>query len=159
MLGSPVIWNEDNQILADTIKMVIKNKIHSFDAYNNSFVIQLADTINLDKFNQIKGKTMKGYFEDNKLYMVDIDGNAESVYFIYEDSKEENELMGVNIGKGSGMRVYFEEKKIKKITTFNNPEFFADDIDNISKEKRLLKGFNNRFYQRPLMPNDIFILK
>lgn len=159
MLGSPVIWNEDNQILADTIKMVIKNKIHSFDAYNNSFVIQLADTINLDKFNQIKGKTMKGYFEDNKLYMIDIDGNAESVYFIYEDSKEENELMGVNIGKGSGMRVYFEEKKIKKITTFNNPEFFADDIDNISQEKRLLKGFNNRFYQRPLMPKDIFILK
>lgn len=156
MTGNPVIWNEKNQIISDTFKLIIKNKIYSFDGYFNSMVIQLADTIDLDKYNQIKGKSMKGYFDDNKLYLVDINGNSESIYYIYEDSEKGNEILGVNIGKGSDMRVYFENKKIKKITTINNPEFFADDIDNIPKGERFFKDFINRFNERPLMPKDVF---
>jgi len=52
---------------------------------HNSFIVNTEDADSTN-FNQIKGKVITGYFKDNKLNSMFVDGNAESVYYVKEDS-------------------------------------------------------------------------
>lgn len=159
MTGRPIMWSEENQISSDTITMNIGKKyIYSIDVFPKAFVIQNADTLSDKRFNQIYGKRLKGFFDKNKLYLVEVYGNAQSIYYIWEEKKgQKPELMGINVGSGSEMKIYVEKNKIKKITTITDPVFFTDDEAKVTEEEKFMKGFQWRIKERPLKPEDIFI--
>ncbi|MDR0970991.1 MAG: hypothetical protein LBM25_01225 [Bacteroidales bacterium] len=160
MLGRPILWSEENQITADTIIMNVgDNAIYSLDVFPKAFVIQDADTTQEnERFNQIFGKRMKAFFDRNKLYLIEVYGNAQSVYYIFEEEKDKPiQLLGINVGSGSEMKIYVKKNKIQKITTLNDPVFFTDDEEKVSKEEKILKGFIWRIEERPLKKEDIFI--
>lgn len=159
MTGSPVVWDKETEISSDTIRVLIKNEIYNLKAYYNAFLIQIADTMYSDRHNQVKGREIEGYFEDNNIYLLEVNGNSQLLYYIYEEKDDENELIGINIGEGSEMKIYFEDKKINKLTTINKPNFYADDIDNIPESERFLKGYKNRFDKRPKSPEEVFDLE
>lgn len=160
MLGRPIIWSEESQITADTIIMNVGEKyVYSVDIFPRAFLIQDADTLSdTNRYNQIYGKRMKAFFNRNKLYLVEVYGNAQSIYYIWEEEKNKSpKLMGVNIGTGSEMKIYISKNKINKITTITNPVFFTDDEEKIKEEEKTLKGFEWRIEERPLKPEDVFI--
>lgn len=159
MTGRPIMWSDENQISADTIVMNIGKKyIYSIDLFPKAFVIQDADTLSDNRYNQIYGKKMKGFFDKNKLYLVHVYGNAQSIYYIWEEKKDQKpELIGINIGSGSEMNIYVEKNKIKTITTITNPVFFTDDEEKVTQEETVMKGFEWRIKERPMKPEDIFI--
>lgn len=41
-------------------------------------IVNQMDTV---KFNQIKGRNMIGHMQNNELYLVDVDGNGETLYY------------------------------------------------------------------------------
>jgi lipopolysaccharide export system protein LptA len=159
MLNEPIMWSEESQITADSIIISIGKKyIYTIEMLPRAFLIQDADTLSDDRYNQIYGKRMKGFFDKNKLYLVEVYGNAQSIYYIWEEEKGKSpKLLGVNIGTGSQMRIYISRNKINKITTISDPSFFTDDEDKISEEEKRLKGFSWRIKERPNKPEDIFI--
>ena len=159
MLGRPIMWSEESQITADSIIMNIgKKDIYSVELFPKAFLIQDADTLSDKRYNQIYGKRMKGFFEKNKLYLVEVYGNAQSIYYIWEESKDKpNELLGINVGTGSQMKIYISKNKINRITTLTDPVFFTDDEDNLTIEEKEIKGFEWRVKERPLSPMDVFI--
>ncbi|MDD3667317.1 MAG: OstA-like protein [Bacteroidales bacterium] len=159
MLDRPIMWSEENQITADTIIMNIGKKyIYSAEMFPKAFVIQDADSLSEERYNQIYGKRMKAFFNKNKLYLVEVYGNAQSIYYIWEEEKDKApKLLGINVGSGSEMKIYVSKNKIRKITTITNPVFFTDDEENVKEEDKKLKGFEWRIKERPLKPEDIFI--
>ncbi|MDD2191692.1 MAG: OstA-like protein [Bacteroidales bacterium] len=159
MLGRPILWSEESQITADSIIMNIgKKSIYSVEMFPRAFVIQDADSLSDTRYNQIYGKRMKGFFDKNNLYLVEVYGNAQSVYYIWEENKDKpDELLGINVGKGSDMKIYISKKKIDRITTLTDPVFFTDDEEKLTSEEKELKGFEWRIKERPLNPMDIFI--
>ena len=48
---------------------------------------QDADSLSEERYNQIYGKKMKAFFNKNKLYLVEVYGNAQSIYYIWEEEK------------------------------------------------------------------------
>lgn len=159
MLGRPIIWSEESQITGDTIIMNIGKKyIYSVDIFPKAFVIQDADSLSENRYNQMYGKRMKAFFTKNKLYLVEVYGNAQSIYYIWEEIKNQpDELLGINVGTGSQMKIYISKNKINRITTLSNPIFFTDDEDKLSSEEKQLKGFEWRINERPISPMDVFI--
>lgn len=159
MLGRPILWSEESQISSDTIIMNIGNNyIYSVEIFPKAFIIQDADSLSEHRYNQIFGKKIKGFFDKNKLYLVEVYGNAQSIYYIWEESKDKpNELLGINIGQGSEMKIYISQNKIDRITTISDPEFFTDDEEELSSEEKKIKGFEWRKEERPLSPMDVFI--
>src|SRR5574344_808434 len=160
MIGRPILFNDDNQLTADTIVLSIgKHSIYSALMYPNPFVAQNADTLTQGRYNQVSGRRMKGFFDKhNNLYLVEVHGNAQSIYYLWDEKKNKpKDLMGLNVGQGSEMRIYVEKKKIKKITTITNPVFFAADEERVSKDEKFLKGFQWRDTERPKTKEDIFI--
>ncbi len=85
LFHSPVLWSDDLQITGDT--MEITNTAQGLDkllVYENSMLI---DRVDSTQYNQIKGRRLTGYFRDNELYEVYIEGNGQSLYFAMEERR------------------------------------------------------------------------
>jgi lipopolysaccharide export system protein LptA len=150
LINSPVMWSEGNQFLADTIRIFIKNEqISEIHYINNASVF--ADVFEEQNFNQIKGNYMIGYFADNQLQTVFVDGSAECLYYIQEENKD---LIGIQKSTSAQMRVFFEENKVQIIRFYEDvkgklyPEELLQDV--------LLQDFIWLDEYRPKIKEDIF---
>lgn len=151
MLQKPVLWTEKNQMTADTIRIYTGDKtIKLLRLYNTSFIINKDSTTT---FNQVKGKNMTGHFADNRLVRIDVDGNAETIYYIREDNKE---MIGINKAKGSRMSLYVDDNKIDRITYFDRPDGNLFPEKDVAADQRLLKDFQWLPERRPATWIDIF---
>jgi hypothetical protein len=147
----PVLWTGQNQLTADTIKILTgKNSVRQIFMYSTAFIVSRDTTTT---YNQIRGKNMIGYFVDNELSSIDVNGNAETVYYVREDDKN---LMGVNKAAGSRMRLYLADSKIRQIVYYDKPAGNMFPDKEVPADQRLLKGFNWRALARPFNKEDIF---
>jgi len=151
MYRMPVLWSGKNQLTADTVKILTgKNSIREIFMNGTAFIVS-KDTS--ENYNQIRGKNMVGHFVNNELSSIDVNGNAETVYYVREDNKA---LIGVNKAAGSRMRLYVHDSKIVQIVYFDKPAGNMFPLKKIPEDQRILKGFNWRFTSRPLHKDDIF---
>ena len=151
LFKKPVLWSGKNQMTGDTIQIFTGDKsIKLFKLTNTAFIISKDST---QSFNQIKGKNMTGHFSKNRLVQIDVDGNAETVYYIREDNKER---IGINMAKGSRMRLYVDDNKLNRITYFDKPDGDLFPEKDVPADKKVLKGFEWLEKRRPLSWIDIF---
>ncbi len=153
---NPVLWNIGNQMTGDTIHLISnveKEQLDSLKVFNNAFLIS-KDTIgDSNGFNQIKGQTLIGLFEDNKLYNVDIIKNAEKIYY---SRNEENELIGIDKSMSGQINIKIIDNTIEEIRLLQQIDGTLSPQskfpDNISK----FKGFDWREEERPKSVEDLF---
>lgn len=148
----PILWTEENQLTADTIHLKTGNgKIYSMYLVNTAFIISSVDTI---RFNQIKGKTMTGYFRNNELYKVTVDGNSETIYFAQDDK---NAFVGINKAEASAMLIFIKDKTFERISFLSSPTATFYPMEDLKKEESFLKDFIWKEDQRPKNKNEIFL--
>jgi len=154
LLKDPVLWSDENQLTADSMWMYISdNRIDSMALFNMAFIISRDST---ESYNQIKGKKMKAYFRDNQLYRINVQGNAETIYYIRE---EDLQLIGINKTISSNMAIMLEDRKVKRINYLTQPEAVLYPEKDLTKEDQFLKDFKWITGQRPADRNGIFIWK
>jgi hypothetical protein len=118
--------------------------------YNSAFIISRDTT---DTFNQIKGKTMIAYFKNNELSSINVNGNAQTVYFIRE---EDGYLIGVNLAESSTMFIRVNKNEIQNISYQTAPEEVMYPPEKVSNQQTVLKGFSWQEYLRPKNKLDIY---
>lgn len=164
MFGNPILWNGNNQITGESIKMYTKNEsIEKVEVIGNAFIYSKDDTLAI---NQVSGKLITAYLEDGKLYKAHVNGNALSVYFVEEESdstktEKSKEYVGINRAESSELQIYFEDKnKIKKIsmTPSSNGVMYTPDKVSQTKITRL-DGYADYEYMRPSDQYDIYNYK
>ena len=144
MYDDPVLWSDNNQMVADTISMTMANgRIDKMYMDSKAFVTSI--TVE-DYFNQVKGRKMIAFFKNSKLSQVDVNGNGESIYF--ELQEEDSLVMGMNKVLCSDMRLRFDEQKISDIT-FYAPDGAFIPFHEINPENTRLSEFSWRDYERP----------
>ena len=149
---SPVIWSGKNQLSADTIRLFTVNKQVSKMVMYSTALIVSRDT--LENFNQVKGKLMTAFFKDNKLIRINVDGSAESLYYVRE---EDHLLIGVNKAISSSMIIYMDDlQKVKKITWIQKPTNVLYPERVLPAEEKRLRDFKWVETGRPLKKADIF---
>ncbi len=158
MFYSPILWSEVNQLTADTMLLYMKNrKIDKMDMLNNSFIISkdtLASKKDSLQYNQIKGKNMRAFFVDNKIYKVNVKGNAQTVYYVYSDNNKE--IVGINRAECSSMLIFINNNKVKSITFQAKPDATLFPMKDVKLSEFLLKDFVWREKERPHRLLDIF---
>ncbi len=149
---SPVIWSGKNQLTADTIKIFTANKeVARLEMYSTSFIISRDST---DSFNQVKGRNMTGLFRKNQIYRINVDGSAESLYYVREDNRA---LIGVNKAIASNLIIYMDEaSKIRKITWIKKPVSTLYPLRDLPIEEKRLRDFKWIETGRPLKKDDVF---
>jgi lipopolysaccharide export system protein LptA len=151
MYRMPVLWSGQNQITADTIRILTgENRLRKIYMNSTAFIVS-QDTIS--SYNQIRGKNMVGHFVNNELTSIDVNGNAETVYYVREENKA---LMGVNKASGSRMRLDIKDTTIERIVYFDKPTGNMFPEKDVPADQRMLKGFSWRLTARPYNKDDIF---
>src|SRR6056297_4088310 len=145
----PVLWAEGSQMVADLIKVYTKNqKIDYFHLIGSSLIISQEAS---DKYNQIRGKEMKGYIRENNLYKVDVFGNGQSIYY----TKDKEKIVGVNFAESSDLTIYLENGQVSRINMIKQPTGTLFPPGELEETK--LKGFNWLEDLRPKSKFDIFL--
>ncbi|MFH2140869.1 MAG: OstA-like protein, partial [Bacteroidota bacterium] len=157
MYYEPVIWSEKNQLTATYIELHTKNEKPDYIVLQDAaFIISREDSL---RFNQIKGRDMIGYFRNDSLFRVNVDGNGQSVYFVKEEDKNDSieKLIGVNKAEGSRLVIYLEDNEPQKIMFFTKPEGVMNPVEYLPLGDLRLKDFIWLEDIKPLNRYDIFI--
>jgi len=150
LYDKPVIWTEENQLTADSIAVFTKNRqADKMELYNTAFVSIQVDTL---RFHQIKGRLLTGYFRNNKLYKINIDGNGESIYYLLDG----DEITGVNKASCSSIDIFVENNEIKEIIQYKEPEGTINTPSALPDANPRLPGFSWQDGIRPKRISDIF---
>ena len=153
----PVLWYDHYQCVADTIEL-LHDSSGLVRAYLRSdcFAIQQVD---VEKFNQLKGKQGVVYFKEGNPDYADILGNAQSVFYITEqDDSNRTSLVGVNAGMGTDMRIYFDSThSASRVVTYDKPDMHTYPVMQLPEEWQRLQDFRWRADRRPRKPEDVFV--
>ncbi|HEX5001014.1 MAG TPA: OstA-like protein [Bacteroidia bacterium] len=149
--GNPVLWSDSNQLTATFISIQIANKeVSRLYLNDDAFIVSREDSI---RYNQIKGRKMTGFFEENQLSVIHVEGNGQSVYYTRNNKKQ---LSGVNRADCSDMVIGLDSSKVASITLLNEPDATLYPIQELSPNELRLKGFLWNDAERPLSAEDVF---
>ena len=150
MFVMPILWANENQLTGEYIEVFFANgQMHKAKLYTTPFIVSKEDNT---KYNQVRGKLMTGYFRDNRLYKIVVNGNGQTIYY----PKDKDELIGVNKAECTDMIIHVVDNKVKSIDFMNNPDALLTPVDQISSNDLILKGFVWFEQYRPLKMTDIF---
>ena len=142
---NPMIWTQGSQLSGDTIYLQLKNKkLDNMLLQHNSFIVNTEEG-DSTHFNQVRGKVITGVFEKGKLDRMFVDGNAESIYYVKEDSA----YSGMNRMLSSRIKVLFKDSKLNNIISILKPEGNFYPMDKIPADEAILKGFIWKPKERP----------
>jgi len=108
----------------------------------------------MDTYNQIQGKIIIGYFRDNEIYKMNVNGNARTLYFQRDD--KDSSLVGIYVIDAKYLKIYIHNRKLKGISNFDNVEGKIYPWDKMKKADMRLQGFVWRSEIRPLSKEDLF---
>ncbi|WP_462317694.1 OstA-like protein [Marinilabilia sp.] len=149
----PVIWAQENQMTANKIKLYTRERtLYKAELIENAFLIAPEDSLH---FNQIKGKLMTGFFRDNELYRIDVDGNGQTVYY----PKDREYVIGVNRAESSKLTIFLKKRKVESIILRTQPSGNMNPPLVLDEEATRLDGFLWLERYRPQQFSEIFEFK
>lgn len=153
MYRDPIVWNENRQLLGDSIKAFFNDSTIRF-AHVMGQALSVEQLFDRKHYNQVASKEMKAHFTDGKMKMSEAIGNVQSVYYMQEE--KDTVLTELNFLEGDTMRMYLSpERKLEKIWV-SHPKGTVYPITQIPREKEFLPGFAWFDYVRPISPGDVF---
>ncbi|MEP0713694.1 MAG: organic solvent tolerance protein OstA, partial [Algoriphagus sp.] len=150
LFKDPVMWNQKSQISADSMIFYLANEQLERVYMKDKVFVITQDTIR--NFNQMKGRSMVGYFLEGKMDKVDIEGNGESLYFALQ---ADTISQGINKTLSATIKLRFKEGAIQRVTYGIKPDGKFTPFQLITEENSRLEGFDWRFEEKPTL-EDIF---
>ena len=150
LYGEPVIWSDNQQVKADEINVYMKNAtVEHIHGIGSAIAIEMKHP---RCFNQMSGKEMLAYVRDDALRQIDVNGNAETIFFPQE---EDGIFIGVNRTQSSFVKVFFtEDKKIDHVTFTSATNGILYPLEEM--QDPMLPGFVWAENVRPASPDDVF---
>ena len=147
----PICWTENQQISADSIIVYIVNNTVEHAVGNGNALCVIEDS--LDYYNQMSGKEVTMYIRDDELRLIDMSGNALTIYYAKEN---DGEYVGLNTTESSFIRMFLEEQKIHHIRFTKETTGVLYPMDQIPPGGDRLALFFWANEQRPTDPQDVF---
>ncbi len=152
---SPVVWNEiKRQYTADSITIIVKNQaLDRASLMSNAFIVVQEDSLCYD---QIRGTEMMAYFDSTgTLKRFDALGGASGLFFIEENGS----LATVNKFESKMLTATLSGGEIQDLNYFESVKSDAYPVVQMTKDEKILKGFEWQPDKRPKGPEDITAYK
>ena len=147
----PVCWSENQQVSADSIVVYIVNGTVDHSVGTGNALCVMEDT--LACFNQMSGKEVVTTHVDGEVKMVDMDGNALTIYFPKED---DGEFVGMNTTESSHICMFIEQRQIDHILFTKETTGVLYPMDQIPDGSDKLATFFWADEKRPKDAMDVF---
>jgi lipopolysaccharide export system protein LptA len=144
LFRDPVMWNRKSQISADSMVFyIINEQLDRVFMKDKAFAIMTDTLLN---FNQMKGRSMTGYFQEGQINALHIDGNGESLYFALE---ADTLTQGINRILSANIRLAFEDGVIRKANFGIRPDGQFTPVQKLDEKVSRLDGFRWRIEEKP----------
>ncbi len=136
---NPAVWKENMQVTGDSIYAFFKKDIDEIYVSKSAFAISPNETYP-ERFDQIAGVFMYMKFHDNELSYIQVDTNAASIYYTYENTSPN----GANKANGEVIILNFKNKQVDKVKVVGKPKgtYYPENLINTSELR--LTGFRLR---------------
>lgn len=152
MIGDPVLWNENNQILGNQIDILLNDSTIE-KAIVRDYALAIQDRRVEDQFNQLTGRDMTAFFRNGELYHILVEGEALSLYYA---EQEDSTIIGLNRMESPYLEIDIENNQIKKLKAYTVTSGVMTPLPLLKPEDSRLKGFMWLDGLRPNGPDDIF---
>lgn len=154
LIRDPVAWSRAGQITGDTIVIVSdSSEIKSLWVPNNAFIVSRSGPEKAKLFDQVQGKTLRGFFEKGDLTEMVVWPAAESIYFVTDD---DGAYVGMDEAQGERMRIFFGESKITRILVEQNPKHVMNPMRTPGITGLRLSRYTWREEERPKSVGELF---
>jgi len=148
--GEPVLWSDENQLTAEQIRVVMANQqLHRMYMTGIALVASQKDS---SKYDQMRGKEMTGYFEDNQLTSIHVTGNGQTLYY----ATDQEIIVGANKTMCSDLIIYLTDNQISKVLYKTQPDGTYYPLDLFPADESLLSDFRWVEQWRPVDYLDVF---
>jgi hypothetical protein len=153
LFKQPIVWTKENQVTGDTIYLYTQNKKPKrMYVFENAMAINKVDSAG-NYYNQVKGRTINGYFKEGSIEFMRAKGNSESVYYAQDEG---NKFIGVNKATADIIDMYFDEKKPQRVVFRSNLAGTSYPMRQVNHEELKLRGFKWLEVLRPKSQYDLF---
>ena len=143
----PILWSENNQITSDSMAIHTANQNISKAHFMGDPIMGIE--IDTMYYNQVKGKEMIARFADGKVYRNDVNGNAQTIYYL-QDDENSTDVTALMYIESAGITFYLVDGEMDKITYKQNPEYVIYPMAMIPEtQKRILDNFEWQSSKRP----------
>lgn len=142
----PVLWNQSNQITSDVMDIFTENQqVTRAEFIGSPMMVSQLDTTH---YNQVAGKQMTAWFRDNEIYRNDVNGNAQTIYYMQDG--EPPQITGVGFIGSGDCSFYIEGQQVVTIVYRKDPDWNIYPMDKIPADRELfLKDFKWEGARRP----------
>lgn len=149
----PVLWNQGNQITSDVMDIFTENQqVTHAEFIGSPMMVSQLDTVH---YNQVAGKQMTAWFHDNEIYRNDVNGNAQTIYYMQDG--EPPEITGMGVIESGDCSFYIEDKQVVTIVYRKDPDWNIYPMNKIPADQELyLKGFKWEGARRPTTQRAVF---
>lgn len=156
----PVLWNENNQITSDVMDIFTeRQQIVRAEFIGSPMMVGQLDSLH---YNQVAGKTMTAYFRDNEIFRNDVNGNAQTIYYMQDGQPPVITMM--NVIESGDISFYIEDKQVVQIIYRGNPVYNIYPMNKIPETQEFfLRGFKwegarrptqREVFDRPIRPSE-----
>ncbi len=161
---NPIVWYEGYQCSADTIMVLMDSAgVRLIQMKKNMFVIEEVDAM---RHSQVKGTNANVYCQGGEPLYADILGSAQMVYYVLDEEEvtgsdaalhaTRRSLLGVNVGVGSDMRIYFKDREPSRVVTKGSPDMKMYPPLALPDDQRFLPGYHWQSALRPRSRHEVF---
>ncbi|WP_448702488.1 OstA-like protein [Mucilaginibacter sp. AW1-3] len=150
MYVNPMIWSNGSQMSGDTVNLQMKNKkVDNIEMFSSAFIVNV-DKKDSTHFNQVAGRKMRGFFKDNKIDVVYVDGNAQTLYYDRDSVK----INQVHKSVSSRIKVNFVPKG-DVVTWYSDVVHKDTPLSKLKEDDKILKGFLWKPKDRPVSKESV----
>ncbi|MFR9650144.1 MAG: OstA-like protein [Rikenellaceae bacterium] len=133
---APILWHSNNQIVSEQTDIYTKmQEITHAEFQGNPLMSNQVIESDTTYFNQITGKLLTTHFRDQEVYRNDVDGNAQTIYFMQDEPT--GEITGLMVMESGSATFYIEERNVEGITYRTSPVYTIYPIENIPPDQSL----------------------
>jgi lipopolysaccharide export system protein LptA len=137
LFRDPIVWAGGNQVTGDTMYLYTRNKQPlRLYVFENGMVTNRTGE---NMYNQVKANTLNAYFMDGNIDHMRARGNAESIYYIKDDS---GGLVGVNrVNSAEIIDMEFLNRQVNRIILRSDPDATMFPIRSVNVGDMRLRNF------------------
>lgn len=158
MFGTPILWTENTQMTGEYME-VLQDSSSIKLAKVEGKALSISEVEPDLYYNQVSGRNMTGYFEEKKLVLVHVVGNAKTIYFIEEEKENDStvvvERQGMSRLVGGELKVFLDSGEVHKVTYYEEPDGAFFNLSKVPEKEMRSENFNWQPEKKPITPNEM----
>ncbi len=136
LIRKPIVWSDDRQIYGDKINVHFNDTtVDRADLPETGF---LAEHIGEEFYNQLSGKKMTAWFENDELRNLYVEGNVETIFLPMENDSTYNKLVNA---ESSFLTIDMKDRTLQKLKFWPETTGAMTPIFLVKTSQLYLQGF------------------